>query len=225
LTFVISKAGLVRGFFVLACLLAAGLASAQSLCGNFDAFTRLRCEEGEAIARSSSKALRYGGVLFVVSDKKIHPHFDWPGTPATPEMAYLYQGFEPRIHAHVVRYATAVNLEGGVELINKKSGQRVSSVGASPMIAPGGQYLLTVTDEARYRISEIQIWRAQEDGFRNVAKFYAQGWKPSGGPHKWLDDNTLQIARQCPEGNTDKAPCPPAQIVRQGVSWKLLKTP
>jgi len=218
----------MKNAVTLAAFLAASVtahANPQSAsCEPLDYFSRLRCEESQAVAAAHGRVLRYGSVLFVISDQKIHPHFDWPGTPATPELAYFYQGYTSGLHVHVVRYATADNLAGGVEMIHQKSGQRLSSVGDAPMIAPGGDLLLTVTDAARYRVGEIQLWRARPEGFQSVAKFYAQGWKPALGPHKWLDDQTLQIARSCPEGGEAKAPadCGSTRIVRQGAGWKLM---
>ena len=206
-------------------LAASALAQAAGPCETLDALPRLRCEEREALAAPNPRALRYGGVLLVVSDKKIHPLFDWPGTPATPEAAFFYQAFDTRLNAHVLRYITAGNDSGGVDLIHQRTGQHLSSVGAAANFAPGGQYFVTVSDVARSRTSEIQIWRANPDGFVNVAKFYPQTWKPASAPHKWLDDNTLQIAQACAAQQPESSPanCGVMQIQRSGTAWKLSK--
>lgn len=186
--------------------------------GITDAVPRLACAEREAIVANPGRALRYGAVLLVLSGKKIHPRFNWAGTPATPELSYFYQAFDARLNAHVLRYVSGESV--GLELIHDRSGQHLQSLGSAPNFAPGGEIFATISDPQQARVNEVQIWRAGFNGFANLAKVYPQGWKPATGPHTWLDADTLQVTRAC-DGGVDAKTCGTVTVKRSGSVWKI----
>ena len=107
---------------------------AERRCRQIDALAaQLRCVEQITIATNPGRALRYGSGVFITTERRIHARIDWPGTPASPDTAYFYQGLEPRLNAHQLRVVILSGRSGHHELIHQRTGQ-VTLLAGQPAI-------------------------------------------------------------------------------------------
>jgi hypothetical protein len=140
-------------------------------------------------------------------------------TPGVTGVAYSFRDYLRDLGYFLVHVQL---FEGdGYLMINDRTGRRYS-IHDLPMVSPDRTRLATLSLdlEAGYNPNAIQIWRLTPAAMSLEWSLSPQDWGPAGG--KWLDNATLSLVRQIPQGEYRHTFRQEPLLVKKGAAgWKL----